>query len=186
MLLYLHLNHHHVLADHLLAVLYQSHLVFVSTHILVVFKYMIRYYYRKVMWSSKIHEIHMMWSYTSVATDRQYLLCCRTYRLYRSMSFIIIHHLIYHKSILTHIFSPSLIDMSALDGIKEPVQSYVDIWTPMFKQASESGLLPDFILHWGHGAAMASVLLSMESPCLYCLVMYICFNMISRGSSHFV
>ena len=77
------------------------------------------------------------------------------------MSFIIIHHLIYHKSILTHTFSPSLIDMSALDGIKEPVQSYVDIWTPMFKQASESGLLPDFILHWGHGAAMASVLLSM-------------------------
>jgi len=63
--------------------------------------------------------------------------------------------------IFTFLLSPSLIDMSALDGIKEPVQSYVDIWTPMFKQASESGLLPDFILHWGHGAAMASVLLSM-------------------------
>ena len=73
-----------------------------------------------------------------------------------------IDYIICHISYLTYLFfSPSLIDMSALDGIKEPVQSYVDIWTPMFKQASESGLLPDFILHWGHGAAMASVLLSM-------------------------
>ena len=40
----------------------------------------------------------------------------------------------------------SSLQMSAFDGIKGPVQSYVDIWTPMFKQASESGLVPDFLL----------------------------------------
>ena len=51
--------------------------------------------------------------------------------------------------------------MSVFDGIKEPVQSYVDIWTPLFRQASEAGLAPDFLLKYGHGAAMASVLLSM-------------------------
>lgn len=51
--------------------------------------------------------------------------------------------------------------IEAFEGIREPIQSYVNIWTPMFKQASESGLVPDFLLHWGHGAAMGSVLLSM-------------------------
>jgi hypothetical protein len=52
-------------------------------------------------------------------------------------------------------------EMSIFDGVKAPIQSYVDIWTPMFHQAIDMGLVPDFLLHWGHGAAMASVLLSM-------------------------
>lgn len=51
--------------------------------------------------------------------------------------------------------------MSVFDGVKDPIQSYVNIWTPMFKSAMDMGLAPDFLIHWGHGAAMGSVLLSM-------------------------
>mmetsp|Transcript_18817 Transcript_18817/g.29101 ORF Transcript_18817/g.29101 Transcript_18817/m.29101 type:complete len:245 (-) Transcript_18817:367-1101(-) len=57
--------------------------------------------------------------------------------------------------------SKTSMHMSLFDGVKAPIQSYVDIWTPMFHQAIDMGLVPEFLLHWGHGAAMASVLLSM-------------------------
>jgi Protein of unknown function (DUF4079) len=63
------------------------------------------------------------------------------------------------------------------EGIAGPVQSYVDIWyvgrqcvcwptqvssrTPLFHSAIDSGLVPGYVLKWGHGAAMSSVLLGM-------------------------
>eukprot|EP00933_Yihiella_yeosuensis_P039346 TRINITY_DN3330_c0_g1_i5.p1 TRINITY_DN3330_c0_g1~~TRINITY_DN3330_c0_g1_i5.p1 ORF type:complete len:264 (-),score=42.74 TRINITY_DN3330_c0_g1_i5:102-797(-) len=48
-----------------------------------------------------------------------------------------------------------------LDAVEPAVSAYVSIWTPLFKSAKESGLAPDFLLHWGHGAAMGTVLLAM-------------------------
>lgn len=49
----------------------------------------------------------------------------------------------------------------ALDAIEPAVSSYVNIWVPLFEGAKASGLAPDFLLHWGHGAAMSTVLFAM-------------------------
>jgi hypothetical protein len=51
--------------------------------------------------------------------------------------------------------------MSMLEPLKGPLQSYSDIWVPFFKTAQESGLAPDWLIHWGHPAAMGTVLLTM-------------------------
>ena len=45
----------------------------------------------------------------------------------------------------------------ALDAIEPAVSAYVGIWTPLFDAAKASGLAPEFLLHWGHGAAMGAV-----------------------------
>ena len=56
----------------------------------------------------------------------------------------------------------STTSLSMLDGLKGPAQSYADIWTPAFKEFAANPALPDFLFHWGHGAAMSSVLLSVR------------------------
>lgn len=49
----------------------------------------------------------------------------------------------------------------ALDALEPAVSAYVNIWTPLFKSAKESGLAPEFLLRWGHPVAMGTVLLAM-------------------------
>lgn len=48
-----------------------------------------------------------------------------------------------------------------LDAIEPAITSYVNIWTPYFQIAKESGLAPEFLLRWGHAAAMGTVLFLM-------------------------
>lgn len=45
------------------------------------------------------------------------------------------------------------------EGIRSPIESYVGIWTPTFKELAPS--LPEALIHWGHGGAMATVLFAM-------------------------
>src|SRR6056297_2220608 len=45
----------------------------------------------------------------------------------------------------------------ALDAIAPAFEAYADIWTPTLFSLGA----PDFIYHWGHGAAMFTVLAAM-------------------------
>merc|ERR1711871_1802543 len=49
----------------------------------------------------------------------------------------------------------------ALDAVEPAITSYVNIWVPLFESAKAAGIAPDFLLHWGHGAAMSTVLFAM-------------------------
>ena len=49
---------------------------------------------------------------------------------------------------------------SVLDPVKAPLESYASFWIPAFDEMTKAGV-PDWLLHWGHPAAMASVFLSM-------------------------
>jgi len=48
-----------------------------------------------------------------------------------------------------------------LAAVEPAVASYVGIWKPLFLEAKESGLAPEFLLRWGHPLAMGTVLLAM-------------------------
>jgi|MDSY01.1.fsa_nt_gb hypothetical protein len=52
---------------------------------------------------------------------------------------------------------------SLLDPIKPPLESYANIWVPLFSQAREAGLAPEEVLHWGHPLAMGTVLATMAT-----------------------
>ncbi|GMH95778.1 hypothetical protein TrST_g12697 [Triparma strigata] len=52
---------------------------------------------------------------------------------------------------------------SLLDPIKPPLESYADIWVPLFAKAQEAGLAPEAALHWGHPLAMGTVLATMAT-----------------------
>lgn len=43
------------------------------------------------------------------------------------------------------------------EGIRAPVENYVNIWVPLFNQVD----IPQLVLHWVHGSAMLTVLLAM-------------------------
>merc|ERR1719478_277670 len=49
----------------------------------------------------------------------------------------------------------------ALEAVEPAVQSYVNIWVPLFEGAKAAGIAPEVLLHWGHGGAMATVLFLM-------------------------
>lgn len=49
----------------------------------------------------------------------------------------------------------------ALDAVEPAITSYVNIWVPLFEGAKAAGIAPEVLLHWGHGAAMGTVLVTM-------------------------
>ena len=50
-----------------------------------------------------------------------------------------------------------------LEILREPLTAYANIWVPLFKEVS----IPPLLLHWGHGSAMATVLVAMAGAGSY-------------------
>ena len=59
--------------------------------------------------------------------------------------------------------APQLVEQQALPAtVVEPLAGYAEFWNGLlFRPAIEAGLVPEFLLHWGHGLAMGTVLCSM-------------------------
>lgn len=67
------------------------------------------------------------------------------------------------QSRVTHLKDISSLStvLDASEGAKGAIESYVNLFVPLFKQAQDAGLAPDLLIKWGHGSAMATVLFVM-------------------------
>jgi hypothetical protein len=59
---------------------------------------------------------------------------------------------IHHKSLYIQRKLDIKASTEIFESIRQPIESYVGIWVPMFQTMT----LPDYLVHWGHGISYES------------------------------